>query len=391
MKKIVSIVVAFCLFTAIILGVNAALLKKSGLLDRIVNKISEITYNDEALEVLDEISGKTLHYYNSLDENRQMNYRRLYKAFLNFEPTCNLNVDSENFESVFYAVLYDNPEIFWVSGSYQYIDYESYSILYLSYTMTKEEAEPLTSKINLEIGKIIDAASNLSTDFEKEVYFHDYICDVCTYDDSTIGKTGGTVYSVLLDGKSVCEGYSRAMQILLDTAGIKNYVVTGDATSDDKTESHMWNIVTLDGENYHLDVTWDDTGSDKELTYIYFNITDSEILLDHNALMPTENNCTATQYNYYRVTGKFVTDFKSFDQLVQESVDTLNSGKLYSEFRFENKSDYKKAVKIIENDDGFFNYIEKVGKKTDKKINVNKIEYYKNENYNYLCIIFVKD
>lgn len=62
----------------------------------------------------------------------------------------------------------------------------------------------------------------------------------------------------------VCEGYSKAFQYLCELSDFKedtvSYLVTGSMTGD-ISGPHMWNIVTLKGKNYMVDVTNSDAGS----------------------------------------------------------------------------------------------------------------------------------
>ena len=59
-----------------------------------------------------------------------------------------------------------------------------------------------------------------------------------------------SAYGSLIEGYSVCSGYADAMAIFLDAFGIPNLKVS--------SENHIWNLVNLDGEWLHLDLTWDD-------------------------------------------------------------------------------------------------------------------------------------
>ena len=65
-----------------------------------------------------------------------------------------------------------------------------------------------------------------------------------------------------------CEGYSKAFQYLMDhtqrfvDAGIVSKLVTSTKLVDGNDNGHMWNVVTIDGKNYIVDVTWYDNDSD---------------------------------------------------------------------------------------------------------------------------------
>lgn len=82
-----------------------------------------------------------------------------------------------------------------------------------------------------------------------------------------------SAYSTLVNGRTVCAGYARAFQYLMQQLGVPCYYCTGYAG-----ESHAWNIIRLDDGYYNVDATWDDTGDG---TYDYFNKTDADYAGSH--------------------------------------------------------------------------------------------------------------
>lgn len=111
---------------------------------------------------------------------------------------------------------------------------------------------------------------------------HDYLLDTVSYDyDNECDSDNQYAYSAFLSGKTVCAGYAKAYKMLLDCCGIYNHYVTGVTTPYDPEENgHAWNVVLLNDEYYHVDVTWDDTGSGGR--YKYFLLSDTEIAKDHH-------------------------------------------------------------------------------------------------------------
>ena len=61
-----------------------------------------------------------------------------------------------------------------------------------------------------------------------------------------------TSYGAFVNHNAVCQGYALAFKVLMDRAGIPCCYVSSDAIN------HAWNMVRLDGNWYHVDVTWDD-------------------------------------------------------------------------------------------------------------------------------------
>ena len=88
---------------------------------------------------------------------------------------------------------------------------------------------------------------------------HDYLAGSMKYDkdaEKAPSKNGTLksaldVYGALIEGKAICEGYTKAFQYLCYLVGINSNQVVG--------KKHMWNVVKIGGEWYQVDLTWDDT------------------------------------------------------------------------------------------------------------------------------------
>ncbi len=100
------------------------------------------------------------------------------------------------------------------------------------------------------------------SDYEKLKGYMQEICSLVDYNNAaanTPTRYGNPWQLVwVFDGdeatKVVCEGYSKAFQYLCDLSSFNNavcYTVTGTMEGG----AHMWNIVTLEGKNYLVDVT----------------------------------------------------------------------------------------------------------------------------------------
>lgn len=147
----------------------------------------------------------------------------------------------------------------------------------IKHTYTDEQI----TQINQQIDKIIqeNIQDNMTTR-DKIKAIHDYIINNTEYDtlktenkNDTTYKSN-TAYGVLLEGYGICSGYSDTMKLFLDKLNIVNYKISND--------QHIWNLVSLDDGWFHLDLTWDDPISDKNITRDnYFLITTKTLeLLD---------------------------------------------------------------------------------------------------------------
>lgn len=386
MKKIIAFIVGITIGLVIYLAL--------GNVDNVVNAIienSEIVQDrptDSQIEQFEtKKETKCFYYYDNLSQDEKTAYLTLYYGFVEYDDSIRMEVQEEDLKDVFTAVLYDNPDMFWVDYEYDYMVYSDSVAFSPKYRLTEDEVKTMQDSVNDKIDEIMTEVNKLDSDYEKELYIHDYIIENTEYDISTLENMGDTVYSVLVSGKSICEGYARTVQILLDKLGIENYLVTGDTESDGEILPHMWNIVNIDGDNYHLDVTWDDLNDEFDTVYFYFNVTDEYISRDHYKINPQNNNCNSTKSNYFVKENTLVYTYKGYSNLVQQSVDALLKDNTV-ELCFAENADYKKALKDLENDNGFFKYVDTVINKSKRKLNKNIVDYHTLDAHNYLCIEF---
>ena len=161
---------------------------------------------------------------------------------------------------------------------------------------------------------MVENIPNSQDQYETELLLYDRLANHCTYDTAAAAKAATedsmayTAYGALVEGSAVCEGYAKAMQLLLTKNSIAATSVSG--ISLDSKESHMWNLVTINGANYYLDPTWSD-GNDAG-SHAYFNIT-TEILERTHKLNEERLSlpvCTETTANYFVRNGTFIDTYK---------------------------------------------------------------------------------
>lgn len=136
------------------------------------------------------------------------------------------------------------------------------------------------------------------TDFEKELVLRDWMLEQGEYDKTVLDgksrfgqKDSANPYGYLVGGYGICQGYATTFQLLMDLAGVECTTVVGAAFHS--TETHVWNMVKLEGEWYCVDTTWDLEGG-----YQYFNIT-SDRMRQTNHQWDYENVPEATATRFY--------------------------------------------------------------------------------------------
>ena len=136
----------------------------------------------------------------------------------------------------------------------------------------------MVKEINDEVDKVIKEIikDDMSTK-EKIKAIHDYIINKAKYDsdrsDKKVTKYHSDIaYGPLFEGYAICGGYSDAMKLFLDKLDIPNFKIS--------SENHVWNVVFVDGEWLHIDLTWDDpvtSTGDNIIEYDYFLIKSEEL------------------------------------------------------------------------------------------------------------------
>lgn len=279
----------------------------------------------------DHTAGNSRHYsYESLTDIQKTYYNALHTAVLEMQTHwIVLGEACENYKTdiavVRNAIENDHPEIFWLPSYYATAlnKEKNTALMYFSalsegdpsYLITLSEKKIMEKELNEAVRDI--ASQVTATDpYEIELQLHDILCSRVSYSADQTDPLVYTAYGAIVKGKAICEGYTRAMQLLLEEFGIKSMPVVGVASG----EGHMWNAVYIHGQWYNLDVTWNDTATGT-LSHEYFNITDSQISIDHTFSKNFEEflpgtlddgtvsfninrpMCDSEEYNYFVKTG----------------------------------------------------------------------------------------
>lgn len=99
--------------------------------------------------------------------------------------------------------------------------------------------------------------------WEQVAYVYKWLLGYCNYHDPS--PFDQFIDSVFVRRNSVCMGYSRSAQYLFDRLGVKSRLVFGRLKGSGEGSRHCWNLVTIDGKSYHLDVSLGDSALGKLL------------------------------------------------------------------------------------------------------------------------------
>ena len=273
------------------------------------------------------------------------------------------------------AFLFDNPEVFWLDNlfGYGYSDDSTYVECYS--VLSAKRCEECIDTFSKEIDKILSVTNSSDSEYVREKKIHDKLLEKCSYAKNVYSMSDGwqyfSAYGAIVDGSAVCEGYSKAMQLLLNRSGIDCCTVRGTADN----VKHMWNLVRIDGKWYHLDATWDENGGNT--IYDYFNVNTEMISSNHqtselaseaedydgaldnmNFYIP---ECNSLDMNYYYVEGIVISriDDNTEKYIVSYIVSQAREGGKSIPIYISNDADYEETREHLlgENGSSFFRYI----------------------------------
>ena len=240
-------------------------------------------------------------YYEMLSNNIQRSaYNEILAAVSQGQDTVyfTTRVTVNDIPDVVHAFVNDHPEFVWLDPSLgdtrYYYNPSTYVVsrIVLDYYETgganASQRQNMTTAFVNQANAIVNEAMKLSSPLSREVYIHNALGSRVKYTDNYYDQSA---YSALVEGQSVCAGYSRAYQYLLQRCGIPCYFVYGTGYSNGSGGSHAWNIVYVNGHYYNVDATWDDTLTESygSYAYRYLNLPDSTFSTDHKR----DSDCTA--------------------------------------------------------------------------------------------------
>jgi hypothetical protein len=257
-KRICSFFLAVCLVFGAGMGVETAFAAKPSLK----------TY----------IADNLLNYSTTIDLS---DYVAEYK--LTFEKVCD----------VWYDIIKNDVRFFHVQGSFVYnysVTGSNYAAMTgIKYSTAKTSYAKTLTQIEAVIDDALDIARPWMTDVQKALALHDFLVLRTAYDED-IKRFG--IRDVLIGRNAVCEGYATVYKYLMERSGVECQIVRSNALN------HVWNIVKIGGDWYHVDATWDDPSPDVlgRVSHENFLLTDAEITATGHKGWETDIKCNGASF-----------------------------------------------------------------------------------------------
>lgn len=238
----------------------------------------------------------------------------LREAIVNFEDSVDVSaygyyVQEEEYRDLYYTAYYDVYQTYADTFHYDASTFSGDNFVYDPYTGLIKEYKLNYIYTPEEVALVEDLAEEYIfsrvddswSDMEKALFFHDYLITYFQYDirlffEETQNDVARDIYRMFTEGMGVCQAYANTYEYLLQHEGIECELVASDEAN------HEWNIVKLDGEWYHVDVTQDDPlmAIDEQniaLLDMAGSVSHKYFLLSDNAIY--DYNLGGDHYNWY--------------------------------------------------------------------------------------------
>lgn len=323
--------------------------------------------------------------YSSLDDSGRQCYREIYVIICEMLSRVEITSrDPDEVDLAFRAVMLDHPEIFYVKGYsiVKYMNGKNLSKIAFSgtYTMSADEVKKASEQVDEYVRNVTAECPKNAGDYETIKFVYDYLIRNNEYVRDA--DNNQNILSVVQNGKTVCQGYTKMMQLLLTKMGVFCTVVNGTACGrggvpdaeelKDATNAewggHVWNIVECNGMYYNVDVTWGDSAitllnndgtlsADLEVNYEFFLVSDDYMADTHDPKpVVTMPRCVSMEDSYYQHEGLYFTQVDP-GQFYRAFESSLSSGQSIVYIKASDEQVYDEIRKHLFDEQNVFEYI----------------------------------
>lgn len=261
---------------------------------------------------------ETRYGYFQLSEPDRKIYDATVGIMKNMSPKLPLYTDERNYRRILHLISVEQLGIFYLkSTSASLDDRGKYFNIDFTYRYSATQVEEMNNLAETEAKNIISQIPKDADDYEKLLFIHNWL--VKNVEKDTEAEYAATIYGTLVKRTALCEGYAKTFSYLCNLLNIENIIVTGQTDVP-----HMWNMVKLDGNWYHVDVTWDDVniGVPDFISYQFFLASDDTVkenrTIDTSIFVPPE--AKGGEYEYFVKEGLMAESAGDFPTVLAKSI-----------------------------------------------------------------------
>ncbi len=164
------------------------------------------------------------------------------------------------------------------------------------------------------------------SEYEKEKAIYDYMFATTAYNDDNLAAIdletddadlyAHTPYGFFKYHETICVGNATTFKLFMDALGIDCKIIHSTAEGE-----HAWDVVNIDGNWYHVDLTFD--GGDESPAYTCFNVNDEMKEEDGYDWSDQEDipECTSLDCCYLVMSASEIEDIYAIPKAIQTAFD----------------------------------------------------------------------
>lgn len=241
------------------------------------------------------------YYYGQLSKEKKAVYDMLAAGCDALAAVIRVpDLGTEVLSDIYLRMKLDLPLLFFVTGfHYRKMPGADHVEVLPDYLFDRGKVKTHRQAVTARLERLARPLKGKS-DREKELAIHDFILENVTY-DKLKKSYSHEIIGPLTQGVGVCEGIAKTVKALCDAVGLPCIVALSEAAPEIGVRyRHTWNVVTVEGQRYHVDATFDNSLQRGMKRYDYFNLDDRHIFRDHQKLVLPLPECGGDKGYFYR-------------------------------------------------------------------------------------------
>ena len=266
------------------------------------------------------------YYYGQLSKEKKAVYDMLAAGCDALAAVIRVpDLGTEVLSDIYLRMKLDLPLLFFVTGfHYRKMPGADHVEVLPDYLFDRGKVKMHRQAVTARLERLARPLKGKS-DREKELAIHDFILENVTY-DKLKKSYSHEIIGPLTQGVGVCEGIAKTVKALCDAVGLPCIVALSEAAPEIGVRyRHTWNVVTVEGQRYHVDATFDNSLQRGMKRYDYFNLDDKAVFRDHEPLIAPAPACTDGDHFYYK---EKKMSFTKTEDVYKRSLQAAKKGKM---------------------------------------------------------------
>lgn len=317
-----------------------------------------------------------LYHYKRLSKADKKVYALIYHGLKKQDQIILTQEEkTKKVDTILQAVVDDHPELYDYSTGYASMTSDDKVKVVVAYNDNREIRKERNEQLQATLREVKTQVNDTMSDFDKVKLVYDFVIMRNEYVDNA--KNNQNIISALVDKQTVCAGYAKAVQYLLNHLGVEATYITGEILQPEEGEiaAHAWNLVKIDNQYYYLDPTWGDFVSEESnhTCYSYFMMSKQEVERLYKCDIEWEE--TGGIDNYFTRTQTYVNGYDE-GQLINAFANSYNQQKGLIEVKMSEENYAWIKTKLLGDESRVFAILEGIGIYDDN------IEYRENDEMN---------